>query len=108
MRTLYRHLVSNRTLLLRMLNWPLLWRVAYNAAQTLDHEETPHCIKCAANLRKHKFTHTPIMNTARQMACGRCGLPLMDWKNHRRCPGKPPARPSTEKKPDFVVFPLNW
>jgi|SRR5208282_2033305 len=107
MKAIYRLLSTNKDLLRRMLNWPLLWRFAVNAAETLDHEPDASCLKCAARLRKLKFTHTPVMNTARQMVCIRCGLPMSDWLNNRHCSGKPPVVKAAPK-PIVVAFPVNW
>lgn len=95
-------------LLRSALGWPFVWRWAYNIIVKLDHVESPHCLVCAAKLRKLKFTHEPSIGYDRQVRCSKCGLHLSKWKSQHRCPGRRPAPPLVVKKPDFIIFHTNW
>lgn len=97
-------------LLRRMLGWPLLWRLAANAALSLPHDANDaHCLPCAAKERAKRDQHRLTMNTKRQLTCRECGLPLGDWKSKPLCRHKPlwPAPPPKESS-SVAVFPLNW
>ena len=95
-------------LILRALNWPLVWRWAVKAAQAYQHVEG-QCIRCAVFDRLNKYNHVPRTAGARLMVCDRCGLSSTYWKRWPICTGKNPLPPPPPKpQPTHKIWPLYW
>ena len=106
-----RQWASNQQDFLRwLLDVPVLWRIAERIIlKHIPHEADLHCLYCTATAKRLRFTHEVTMGYDRQLYCKKCGLPMRQWLNNRRCKGKVKKVGAEPVKVSPVkIMPINW
>ena len=108
--TVRQWVLERRALLRRLLTVPMLWRLAVRLIKKhIEHDDSQHCLVCAAIARANRLLHVPMMNLDRRLCCNKCGLLIHQWMGQPKCTGKGPKQGLAEHRPpSVIVFPVNW
>ena len=101
--------LRKRRWLLRLLNWPVIWRWAVDWACEYEHADESDCLPCAASKRRNRHEHRLAYGPRRVLQCLKCGRDVDYCTKHRHCSRKRASVPTpTSLKPVYSITPVFW